>query len=314
MARTRGLARHPGLVVVVLLVVMAAIAWVPETRLAEKVATGLRAGIALAPGGASGATAAARSCPPGTTQAVSVPDPTSPQGHRQIVVHRPPGPDQADIPVLYLLHGYPGDPQSLIDGVSGLLDAQMCRTGRPFVVAAPDGEADGLDTEWGDDTAGRFDVESFVTEATIDATEGAHRRSRTLRAIGGFSMGGYGAAALALRHPQLYSQVASFGGYYRLDDPAGVFAGDGADYAPDRLVGAATAGQLRFFLVEGAQEDTALQVGSIRGEAERFAAILRRNDVPVGIAHPPGGHGADGWYPALGDCADFLTAGWTGRG
>jgi S-formylglutathione hydrolase FrmB len=265
--------------------------------------------MALAPGSASGATAAARSCPPGTTQAVSVPDPTAPQGRRQVIVHLPPGPDRADIPVLYLLHGYPGDPQSLLDSMNGMLDAQMCRTGRPFVVAAPDGEAGGLDTERGDDTAGRFDVESFVTEATIDATEGSHRRSRTLRAIGGFSMGGYGAAALALRHPQLYSQVASFGGYYRLDDPDGVFADDDVDDAPDQLVSAATAGQLRFFLVEGVQEDTALQNGSIRGEAERFATILGRNDVAVGIAHPPCGHGADGWYPALADCADFLTAG-----
>lgn len=216
--------------------------------------------------------------------------------------------------MLYLLHGYPGDPQTLLDGMSGLLDAQMCRTGRPFVVAAPDGEAGDVDTEWGDDTAGRFALESFVTEATIDATEGSQRRSRTLRAIGGVSMGGYGAAALALRHSELYSEVASFGGYYRLDDPDGVFAGDDADHAPDRLVNAATAGQLRFFLVEGAQEDTALQNGSIRGEAERFAAILHRNGVTTKTAHPPGGHDGDGWYPALGDCVDFLVAGWTGHG
>jgi pimeloyl-ACP methyl ester carboxylesterase len=279
------------------------IALIPGTRLAREAVTGLRAAVTAGP-----------SCAPGTNQVVSVPDPAAPQSRRQVVIHRPPGPDRADIPVLYLLHGYPGDPQSTLDGVSRLLDAQMCRTGRPFVVAAPDGEAGNVDTEWGDDPAGRFAVESFVTEAVIDATEGSQRRSRALRAIGGFSMGGYGAAALALRHPQLYSEVASFGGYYRLDDPDGVFAGDDTDHAPDRLVSAATAGQLRFFLVEGAQEDTALQNGSIRGEAERFTAILHRNGVTVGTAHPPGGHDGDGWYPALGDCVDFLTAGWTGHG
>jgi enterochelin esterase-like enzyme len=120
-------------------------------------------------------------------------------------------------------------------------------------------------------------------------------------------MGGYGAAALALRHPQLYSQVASFGGHYRLDDPDGVFADDDADHAPDQLVSAATAGQLRFFLVEGAQEDAALQNGSIRGEAERFATILRRDDVTVGTAHPPGGHDANGWYPALGPVSEVIA-------
>jgi S-formylglutathione hydrolase FrmB len=249
-------------------------------------------------------------CAPGATEAVWLPDPSAPPGHRQLLVHRPPGPDRADLPTLYVLHGYPGGLRDYFDDLAVRLDAQMCRTGVPFVLAGPDGTACTLDTEWGDDAGGRFALETFVTGQVIAATEGDLRRPRSLRSIGGFSMGGYGASALALRHPDLYSEVISFGGYFRLDDPDDVFAGDDIHHAPDRMVGPGVAGQLRFYLVEGAQEETPLQTGSIRGEADRFAAILRRDGVQMTDVHPPGGHGPDGWYPALPGGVDFLTAGW----
>jgi predicted esterase len=241
---------------------------------------------------------------------VSVADPGAPDGQRRVWIHHPAGPDRADIPVLYLLHGFPGDPQSTLAGEVAMLDTAMCRTGEPFVVAAPDGRAGDWDTEWGDDSAGRFAVESFVTGPAIEGTEGNLRRSTSRRAIAGYSMGGFGAAALALRHPDLYSEVASFGGYFRVDDPDAVFGGGAAGHSPDRLVSDATAGRLRFFLVEGANEDTPLSNGSIRGEADRFAAVLRQHAVTVSVVHPPGGHGATGWDPALPDCVLFLDVGW----
>src|SRR2546423_8267572 len=99
----------------------------------------------------------------------------------------------------------------------------MCRTGRPFVVAVPDGRAGRLDTEWGDDARGRFAIETFVTQRAVALVEGDQRRPAPLRAIAGFSMGGYGAAAIALRHPDEYRQVASFSRGYPTHDPAGDF-------------------------------------------------------------------------------------------
>ena len=249
-------------------------------------------------------------CPPGTDQVISVASSGTSTGRRQIVIHRPAGPDRPDIPVLYLLHGYPGTPQNLMEDIATALDAQMCRTGVPFVLAAPDGNSENLDTEWGDDAEGRFAIESFVTTATINAVEGSNRRPQALRAIAGVSMGGFGAAAIALRHPSLYSQVMSFGGYFRIDDPDNVFGSATTSHSPDRLVTASTASQLRFFLVEGAKEDTELQVGSIKGEADRFAAILRQRSVTTAVEHPPGAHDDDGWYPAIPDGVDFLVTGW----
>jgi S-formylglutathione hydrolase FrmB len=249
-------------------------------------------------------------CQQGVDATVSVADASAPGGRRTVWVHRPAGPDRADIPVLYVLHGYPGGPGELAEGtLPHLLDAQMCRTGRPFVVALPDGRAGDTDTEWGDDARGTFHIESFVTQQAVALVEGAKRRPATLRAIAGFSMGGYGAAALAMRHPDEYRQVASFSGYFRMDDPDGVFGRQTATHAPDQLIDSA-AGQ-RFFLVEGTDEDTPLQVGGIHGEADRFAALLRARNVTVSVAHPPGGHSDDAWDSEYGPMVDFLDSGWT---
>src|SRR5204862_5233355 len=74
-------------------------------------------------------------CVPGLTTTLSAPDPSAPGGQRTVWVHRPPGPDRADLPVLYVLHGYPADPAQLVGGsLVGSLDREMCRTGAPFVV------------------------------------------------------------------------------------------------------------------------------------------------------------------------------------
>jgi S-formylglutathione hydrolase FrmB len=255
------------------------------------------------------ASPSAASCRPGTNSVLSVRDPSAPNGRRTVWVHRPTGPDSARIPVLYFLHGFPGDPGELTDSsLPGTLDDRMCRTGRPFVLAVPDGRAANTDTEWGDDAGGRFATETFVTDRAIGLVEGDQRRPVQLRAIGGISMGGYGAATLALRHPDEYRQIAAFGGYYRVDDPDSVFGADADSHAPDQLVSAGT-GQ-RYFLVEGQDEDTPLMQGTIHGEADRFAARLRATKITVSVAHPPGGHSPDAWYSQLGPMVDFLDAGW----
>src|SRR3954451_2783585 len=107
-------------------------------------------------------------CGAGVDSTGSVTDASAPGGRRTVWVHRPAGPDRADLPVVYVLHGYPADPAALAMGsLPRLLDAQMCRTGRPFVIAVPDGRSGHLDTEWGDDARGRFAIETFVTQGAV---------------------------------------------------------------------------------------------------------------------------------------------------
>jgi pimeloyl-ACP methyl ester carboxylesterase len=248
---------------------------------------------------------------PGVDSVLRAPDRGAPGGVRTIWVHRPAGADRPSLPVLYLLHGYPSSAAAVrASGVAGLLDAQMCRTGRPFVLAVPDGQVgDGSDTEWSDAADGRFGLETFLLAAAIPLVERGGRRPGSLRAVAGMSMGGYAAAALALRHPQVFGQAVSFGGYFRIDDPDGVFA-DPAAHDPSRLIDRPGAAGVRFFLVEGRGEQTPLMHGSISGETERFAALLRQHRMSVATAHPPGGHDTATWYTALPAAVDFLDTGW----
>jgi S-formylglutathione hydrolase FrmB len=268
-------------------------------------------GTSLAGDAAGAPTRAAAACTAGVDSVLQVPDRGAPGGQREVWVHRPRGADRAGIPVLYLLHGYPSGAEALrASGLAELLDSQMCRTGRPFVLAAPDGQvSDGSDTEWGDAADGSFALETFLLDRVIPLVEGSARRPASLRAIGGFSMGGYAAAALALRHPTLFGQVASFGGYFRVDDPDGVFA-DPTEHDPGKLIDRPETHGVRFFLVEGQDENTPLIEGSIGGETERFAALLRQHGMTVSTAHPPGGHDTSAWYAELPAAVDFLAAGW----
>ncbi len=105
-----------------------------------------------------------------------------------------------------------------------VLDDWVAAGGAPFVVAVPDGNGDThADTEWADAVDGTDQLETFVTRTVLPAVEGDHRRPGRLRAIGGFSMGGYGALNLGVRHPRLFGSVVSIAGYGDLDDPDGVF-------------------------------------------------------------------------------------------
>lgn len=100
-----------------------------------------------------------------------IPDETAPGGERELWVRRPVGPDSADLPVLYLLHGAGTDHRGAVDGdARAALDREMCRTGVEFVVAVPE-RTDG--------------APAVLTRAVVRAVEGAHTRPSALRAVGG---------------------------------------------------------------------------------------------------------------------------------
>jgi S-formylglutathione hydrolase FrmB len=227
-----------------------------------------------------------------------------------VLVYRPAVPDSARLPVLYLLHGLPGSPGQLFaqSHIAAALDRRFSHRGSPFVVVAPDGNGvHHRDTEWADSVDGYDRVEAFVTQVVIPAVEGRHRRDACHRAIGGFSMGGYGAMNLALRHPDLFGQVVSIAGYFRIDDPSGVFGNNPAARranSPDQNV--ARARGLRIYLLDAEQEDLPL----VKGEALRFAGLLIHAGIPVELRFAPGTH-APGYVAAQRpEMADFLEAGW----
>lgn len=248
----------------------------------------------------------------GSVTTLRLPAADAPDGSRPVWMYRPGVPDSSDLPVLYLLHGLPGS-IALADDLYLRQTLDTAFTSgklRPFVVVVPDGNSVGAyDTEWADSvagTTGSVRLESFVTGPLIKAVEGHHRRDRTHRAIAGFSMGGYGAMNLALRHAKLYSQVVSLAGYFHIDDQSGVFGGLPAAQqanSPDQHV--ANAARTRVMLADGDADGTVAG-----GETARMAALMRNAGQHPVVSLTTGGHTDDWLRSTLPATWTFLEQGW----
>ena len=244
----------------------------------------------------------------GVVQHLQVRGPSDHQIH-DVWVWRPPGRDSALIPVLYVLHGLPGsagDPFQY--GLAKILDARLRSGAAPFVVASPDGNGEHYgDSEWANSADGSDEVESRLMDTVIPAVEGSHLRDGAHRAVAGFSMGGYGAMNMALRHPRLFGQVVSIAGYFHPDDESGVFGGDShllTANSPDHHVQNARGKHILLC------EDSSDSYPLIQGQAASFYKQLAAAHIPVTLRITPGQHD---WYYAIGALAgsfDFLSDGW----
>jgi S-formylglutathione hydrolase FrmB len=228
---------------------------------------------------------------------------------RTVRVYRPATADSSTLPVVYFLHGLPGSSKQLFDaGIAATLDRYFAERHAPFVLVAPDGNhGTHHDSEWANARDGSDEIESFVTDVVIPKVEGSHRRDAAHRAIAGFSMGGYGAMNLALRHRDLFGQVVSIAGYFHVDDPSGMFGGDPATVianSPD--IDVERARGLHILLLDGRQDH--LRV--VRGESQRFAAELRAAGIRATLELGDGRHNWAYAKSAIPSMVRFLEAGW----
>lgn len=208
---------------------------------------------------------------------------------RTVWVYRPDVPDSPSLPVVYFLHGIPGDSLDLFGaGAAVVLDKMFAAGMPPFVVAAPTGWGYAhADTEWANSVDGLDRVETYVVDNVIPAVEGRHRRDRNHRVIAGFSMGGYGAANLALRHANLFASAAVFAGYFHIDDPDEVFGRDpGVEAAndPEELI--TRVHDVQFWLADGTNDTEPV----VQGEAVRFAKLAGPDVAPGDLVLAPGSH------------------------
>jgi S-formylglutathione hydrolase FrmB len=228
---------------------------------------------------------------------------------REVDVYRPGVADSADLPVVYFLHGSPGSAGDVFGaGLAAALDAWVAGGGRPFVVASPDGNGSRPDTEWADAADGADRLESFVVGVVVPSVEGDHPRDRGHRAVAGFSMGGYGAMNLGLRHPDVFGQVVSLAGYFHAYDGEGVFGGDSGEEAansPDQHVESAR--NTRIALLDGDHD----QVPIVKGESQRFASLLRDAGMDPEVVISSGGHDWDYVSSQFRTVIEFLDAGWS---
>ncbi len=226
---------------------------------------------------------------PGRVSVLHVPSADTDVPIRDVWVYRPAVADSRTVPVVYFLHGVPGSASDLFgQGGAAVLD-RMFETGTPpFVLAAPTGTGHAhVDTEWADSADRRDRVETYLIDRVIPTVEGRDRRDASHRFLAGFSMGGYGAANLALRHPDMFSGAASFAGYFHIDDPDHMFDNNKRDEAandPGLLVRKVRS--VHFFIADGTSDREPV----VQGEARRFAALAGNLVAHGDLVLGPGGH------------------------
>ena len=145
-----------------------------------------------------------------------------------VIVQLPAGytnPTNASVryPVMEAFQGYPGAPNSWINGMNlGGVAAQQAaaKRMRPILVVSPQVEIPpGVDTECVNGSAGTAQVETWLARDVPDWV--AHtfrvRTDRASWATIGLSAGGFCAAMVAMLHPAQFSAAIVLGGYFHPD-------------------------------------------------------------------------------------------------
>lgn len=224
---------------------------------------------------------------PGTLTHMKVASPETDYPIRDVWIWTPPlgKRDRSTLPVVYMLHGWPGSPSSMISGIVKPLAASFAKGAKPFIAVFPDGNAKThADSEWADSYDKKAMIETWITKKVIPAVESDRIRSRKERAIVGFSMGGYGAAIIGLHHPELFTQIATLAGYFITDDLTDAFGSNTAIHTPTTYL--KRAHKFTWFLAEGKDDYTV----PIRGQAVSWASKLKKAKAKYVIQRPSGGH------------------------
>lgn len=224
---------------------------------------------------------------PGTLTHVKVASPETDYPIRDVWVWTPPlgKGERSTLPVVYMLHGWPGSPSSMISGIVKPLAAAFAKGTKPFIAVFPDGNAKThADSEWADSYDKKAMIETWITKKVIPAVESDRIRSSKERAIVGFSMGGYGAAIIGLHHPELFTQIATLAGYFIPDDLTDAFGSKTGIHAPSTYL--KRANKFTWFLAEGKDDYTV----PIRGQAVSWASKLKKEKAKYVIQRPSGGH------------------------
>lgn len=227
----------------------------------------------------------------GTLMTGIFPSATAPRPLRPGFVYLPAGLDAAHrYPVVYLLHGMPGDPDEYVSSlaIQALAD-RLISSGAvaPFIAVMP---AAGPDVHYNGEWAGPW--ETYVARDVVpwidahlptDASAGG-------RTIAGLSAGGYGAADIGLRSPSLFGRIESWSGYFHpLHDgplqgasPQLLTANDAFALA-QREAPLLRARGTRFFLGSGPSHSHWFK----EQQTLDFAALLRRLRLPLTLVLEP---------------------------
>jgi len=150
-------------------------------------------------------------------------------------VFLPPGYAQDPLrryPVIYLLHGFPGNPESYIKvGRVWVAEDVLVAQGRmsPMIQVMPFGSTSMLrDQEWANGVGPASGWETFVAQDVVDAIDARYRTiaSGRGRAIAGLSEGAYGALNIGIHHAGEFDVIESWSGYVWADHSVRIFGPD----------------------------------------------------------------------------------------
>jgi enterochelin esterase-like enzyme len=139
-----------------------------------------------------------------------------------VYVVLPPGYDShpsARYPVLYLLHGTPGEPSNFLTvGQVQQVEATLvaARKMKPLILVIPTGGRTFFsDEQWVNGVTRGNKWETFVATDLVKVIDARYRTvdSPAGRGIAGLSEGGYGALNIGLHHPTEFRLIESWSGY-----------------------------------------------------------------------------------------------------
>jgi enterochelin esterase-like enzyme len=136
-------------------------------------------------------------------------------GEGSFLIYLPPGyaSTAARYPVIYLLHGNEQTDDSFLQiGLQGTLDRLIVRHAIQPTIAVMIQGGPGTNN-WLNHSAADYETYVLEVQRLIDRMLPTIA-TRDARAIAGYSMGGYGAMHLALTHPQTFSAVESWLGFF----------------------------------------------------------------------------------------------------
>ncbi|GER88867.1 hypothetical protein KDW_30290 [Dictyobacter vulcani] len=221
---------------------------------------------------------------------------------RQFEIYLPPSYNTAvgknkRYPTAYLLHGSPGQPVDWIiagkaaESADTLIDTKKISE---LILVMPDGNgAPGATSEWGNSGNGKQPIEDYVSKELVKYIDQHYRTipDADHRAIGGLSMGGFGAMNIAIHHYDVFHWVVALGGYYKAD---GTIWGPSQAYrqynSPIIQIGRQPQAQKLHMFLGDATEDKAFYSGMLR-----YAQVVHKLHVNYLMVTEHGGHSWKVW-------------------
>lgn len=204
-------------------------------------------------------------------------------------------------PVLYLLHGSPGGIHDWV--VAGKADESantliFTEEISELLLVMPDGNGrPKMTSEWGNSFDQRQRIEDYVSRTLVTYVDSHYRTlaDPAHRAIGGLSMGGFGAMNIALHHPTVFGSVIALGGYYVA---TGAVWGKNTAYltanSPLKSIAQDKAAWKLHIYLGDATSDQPYYTDTLQ-----FAGVLKKLGIPYTLDLQPGHHSWNVWQREL---------------